>query len=65
MISNTFQLAVMVGTLALNNTAQKMKFFINDFFSKCDQIRWKLKKKSLTENFIFCAVQFLANVKIL
>ena len=21
-------------------TAQKMKFFINDFFSKCDQIRW-------------------------
>ena len=65
MISDTFQLPVMVRTLALNNTAQKMKFFINDFFSKCDPIRMKFKKKSLTENFIFCAVPFLANVKIL
>ena len=39
-----------------------MKFYIKDFFSKCDQIRRKLRiwslllKKSLTENFIFCAV---------
>ena len=39
-----------------------MKFFIKDFFSKCDQIRTKLPiwshllKKSLIENFIFCAV---------
>ena len=32
-----------------------MKFSINDFFSKCEQIRRKLKK-SLTENFIFYAV---------
>ena len=43
-------------------TAQKMKFSIKDFFSKCDQIRKKLGissdllKKSLMENFIFCAV---------
>ena len=43
-------------------TAQKMKFSIKDFFSKCDQIRsflriWShLLKKSLIENFIFCAV---------
>ena len=43
-------------------TAQKMKFFIKDFFSKCDQIRRKLRiwsyllKKSLMENLIFCAV---------
>ena len=36
-------------------TAQQMTFFIKDVFSKCDQIRRKLKK-SLTENFIFCAV---------
>ena len=41
---------------------QKMKFFITDFFSKCDQIRrflriWShLLKKSVMENFIFCAV---------
>ena len=40
-------------------TAQKMKFYIRDFSSKCDQIRRKLGiwshllKKSLMENFIF------------
>ena len=34
-------------------TAKKIK----DFFSKCDQILGKhLLKKSLMENFIFCAV---------
>ena len=42
--------------------AQKMKFSIKDFFSKCDQIRTLLRirshllKKSLMENFIFYAV---------
>ena len=45
-------------------TTQKMKFFIKDFFIKCDQIRsflriwWHLLKNSLMENFIFCAVIF-------
>ena len=40
----------------------KMKFSIENFFSKCDHIRsflrmWSdLLKKALTENFIFCAV---------
>ena len=40
-----------------------MKFSIKDFFSKCDQIRsflriWShLLKKSVIENFIFCAVK--------
>ena len=44
-------------------TAQKMKLFTNDFFSKCDRIRRKLRiwsdllKKSFMENFIFCAVK--------
>ena len=28
-------------------TAQKMKFFIKDFFSKCDQIRRKLRKQEI------------------
>ena len=43
-------------------TAQKMQFSIKDFLSICDQIRRKLRfwshllKKSLTENFIFCAM---------
>ena len=46
------------------NTAQKMKFSIKDFFSKCDQIRRKLRiwshllKKSLMENFTLCAVSY-------
>ena len=45
-------------------TAQKLKFSIKDFFSKCDKIRRKMRiwshllKKSLMENFIFCAVTF-------
>ena len=48
--------------ILVNYTAQKMKFSIKDFFSKCDQIRsflqiWShLMKKFLMENFIFCAV---------
>ena len=42
-----------------------MKFSITDFFGKCDQIHKKLPiwshllKKSLLENFIFCAVHIL------
>ena len=47
---------------SLPYTAQKMKFSIKDYFTKCDQICsflriWsQLLKKSLIENFIFCAV---------
>ena len=46
-------------------TAQKIKFTIKDFSSKCDQIRRKLQiwsyllNKPLMENFIFCAVLVL------
>ena len=46
----------------VTDTAQKMKFSIKDFFSKCDEICsfrriWShLLKKSLMENFMFCAV---------
>ena len=45
------------------NTAQKSKFSIKDFFSKCEKIRSFLRiwshflKKSLMENFIFCAMK--------
>ena len=48
------------------NTHKKMKFFIKDFVSRCDHILKKLRiwsrleidflKKSLMENFMFCAV---------
>ena len=40
--------------LGRSNLNKKTKFSIKDFFSKCDQIR--RLKKSLMENFIFCAV---------
>ena len=49
-------------------TAQKLKFPVKDFLSKSDQIHRKLRiwshllKKSLMENFIFCAVIFLEDV---
>ena len=45
-----------------NPLHKKMKFSIKDFFRKCDYIHRKLRtwshvlKKSLMENFIFCAV---------
>ena len=59
--------------------AHKMKFFIKDFFSKCDHIRsflwiWSyFLKNSSIENFIFCAViiafshsfeSFTGNIKL-
>ena len=46
---------------------KKMNISIKDFFSKCDQIRRKLRiwsyilKKFLMENFIFCTVFFGSN----
>ena len=49
--------------ISLHYTAQKMKFSIKNFFSKYDESRRKLRiwshllKKSLLENFIFCAVR--------
>ena len=51
------------------NTAQKTKFSIKDFFSKCDQIHRKLRVwshlqiKSLMENFMFCAVKTIENAE--
>ena len=49
-----------------HHTAQKMRFSNKDFFSKCDQIHRKMRiwshllKKSLMENFIFCAMSELS-----
>ena len=49
-------------------TTQKITFSIKDFFSKCDQIRRKLRiwshllKKFLIENFIFCPVVFIHTI---
>ena len=53
------------GMIFLESTAQKMKFSIKNFFSKCDQFRRKLwiwshlLRKSIMENFIFCVVEHL------
>ena len=56
---NSFLLKLRELTFRKLHTAQKMKFSIKDFFSKCDQIRSKLGiwshllKRSLIENFFF------------
>ena len=55
-------LSIMSRKEKTNITAQKMKFSVKDFFSKCDQICKKFRiwshllKKSLLENFISYAV---------
>ena len=38
------------------NTAQKMKFSVKDFFSKCDQIRRKVMKKTM-KTFVFLLLE--------
>ena len=54
----------------LNNssmyTAQKIKFSIKDFLSKCDQLRiWShLLTKLLMENFTFCAVVIYSHTNV-
>ena len=59
----SIKFSYMIMALLTENTAQKMKFSIKDFFSKYDQIHsfqqiWShLLKKSLMENFIFSAVK--------
>ena len=47
--------------VVLSWTAQKMKFYIKDFFNKCDHIRsfiriWSHLLKKRIMNFIFCTV---------
>ena len=48
-----------------SNSCTKKRFSIKDLFSKCDQIRRKLRiwshllKRSLIENFTFCAVNIV------
>ena len=60
--TNLYPIIIFFSVKRLHCTAQKMKFSIKDFFSNCDQICRKLRiwshllKKSLMENFIFCAV---------
>ena len=60
----------------MNSKYALLNFPVKDFFIKCDQIRsflriWShLLKKSLMENFIFCAVQhhqkaFQSDMKII
>ena len=53
------ELEFLTFVIDIANTAQKMKFSIENFYSKCDQIRKKLRiwshllDKSLMENLIF------------
>ena len=39
-----------------HTTAQKMRFSIKDFFSKCDQIRMRIIEEILNGKLHFCAV---------
>ena len=61
-MSNGLKFESLTLLYSIHHNAQKMKFSIKVFFSKCDQIRsflriWlHLLQKSLTENFIFCSV---------
>ena len=56
--------------LRCNNSPQIMKFSIKDFFSKCDQMRRKLRiwsyflKKSLIDNLFFCAAHILLSKRV-
>ena len=43
-------------TIRNDDTGQKMRFFIKDFFNKCDQIRRKLNKSSMKNFFVQCEV---------
>ena len=43
------------------DTAQKIKFSIKDFFSKCDQIRRILKKSSITEEILNGKLHFFCS----
>ena len=55
---------------ALESLPKKMKFSIKDFFSKCDQIRRKLRicshllNKSLMKSFFFCALELFIDMKL-
>ena len=59
---NTSEVTKMKWSFEVRFWNEKINFSINDFSSKCDQIRWKLRiwshllEKSLMENFIFRAV---------
>ena len=59
---NTSEVTKMKWSFEVKFWNEKMNFSINDFSSKCDQIRWKLRiwshllEQSLMENFIFRAV---------
>ena len=59
MVTNGYIYASLRSLIVTVNIAQKMKFSINEFFSKCDQILsflqiWsRLLKKFLMENFFF------------
>ena len=59
---STYNICSSSEKILLAHAAQKWKFSIKDFFSKWDEIRnflriWShLRKISLMENFVFCAV---------
>ena len=67
--NNKINMCKPLSSSMLGDTQQKVKFSIKDFLSKSDQIRNRLQiwshllKKTLIENFIFCAVQPLSSYR--
>ena len=52
--------------ISITDTAQKMKFSIRDFFSKCDQIRMKLRIwPHFLKKILDAALHFLCSVKVM
>ena len=61
-----YYIFVVLEQLNSHNTAQKLKFSIKDFFSKCDQIRRKPQKTAnlvtFTEAIVNGKLDFLCSV---
>ena len=68
---NTSRMMLLFAIFTGLTLTKDLKFSIKDFFSKCDQIRRKLQiwshllKKSLIENFDFCAEKLNQNRSLL
>ena len=61
-LSNSYEKLILMGDFNMTTTAQKMKFSIKYFFSKCEQIRRKLRIWSnFTEEILNGKLHFLCS----
>ena len=63
--SINFRQPLILANYRSHHTAQKMKFSINDFFSKCNQIRWKtVDLVTFTDEILNGKLYFLCSIII-